>query len=151
MKNLNLKRLLLIAVVVLATSLQGCAAGLGGAYEHGVEYCNIGKQKLTYLKIQYAEVMRPIEVQFRNFLEGNDKQCINGRGTVAYMPIPVTMKVEWQTTEGSRHSTTIPIRSLVTNMHPARRFQVRFNDEHVQIYQTNVTLTARDYTVIFEQ
>jgi len=146
-KNLNLKRLLQIAVVVLATSLQGCAAGLGGAYEHGVGFCNVGDKALIYSKIQYNHITRLQEVVHK----AGDKQCLSDFGYVAYMPIPVTMTVEWQTVDGLRHKAIVPIRSLVTNKHPARRFQVRFNDEHVQIYQTNVTLTARDYTLVFEQ
>jgi hypothetical protein len=150
-KNLNLKSLFLIALFSLATSLQGCAAGLGGAYEHGIGYCNVGSQKIAYLKIEYGDVLRPIELSFQKLFIGGDKNCLSGGSHVAYMPIPVTMTVEWQTVDGPRRKAIVPIRSLVTNKHPARRFQVRFNDEHVQVYQTNVTLTTRDYTVIFEQ
>lgn len=67
------------------------------------------------------------------------------------MPIPQTMYVEWQTEDGQRHSATIPIRSLVTQKHPVRSFQVRINDEGVKIYQTNLTLTSDDSTLIFEK
>jgi len=151
-KNLNLKRLLQIAVVVLATSLQGCAAGLGGAYEHGIGYCNMGNKTLVYRHLEYGKLIWLKEDTNPHI--GGDKNCLGGSVFVGEMPIPVTMTVEWQTSDGPRHKVVVPVRSLVTNKHPARRFQVRFNDEHVQVVQVyfNVRQPYLDAsTVIFEQ
>jgi hypothetical protein len=152
MRTLNIKHLLLIPVIAMVMFLQGCTVGATGgqAFLHGFEYCNIGTQSLDYIKIEYGEV-RPTEVKFIKKRAGGDINCIDRSGTTAHMPVPVNMRVVWETTDGKRNSATIPIRSLVTSKHPITSFQVRFNDEHVQVYQTNVTLEVRQYTMIFEQ
>lgn len=144
------KRLAAAFLIACSIALSGCAIAPSGAFLHSFHHCNMGTKSLTYLKIIYGEV-RPTEVNYRKPYPGGDSNCINRSGTTAHMPIPEHMYVEWQTEDGQRHSATIPIRSLVTQKHPVRSFQVRINDEGLQIYQTNLTPPVRDYTLIFEK
>lgn len=154
-KNLNLKRLLLIAVVVLATSLQGCAAGLGGAYEHQLGYCHMGDKTLIYKRIEYGQLIWPGAPTETNASPGGrNKNCLGGASFTGQMPVPEIMTVEWQTIDGPRHRVSIPIRAKLNPKHPMTSIDVRFNDEHVQvlqIYLNGLQPYKNASTIIFEQ
>jgi len=151
-KTLNLKRLLLIAVVVLATSLQGCAAGFG-AQLHGLSYCNAGDKDIVFLRIQYGEIIYPFDpvIKIRG---GLDKNCIDGHGITGYNPIPQSMTVEWKADGYSAKRAIIPIRSLMTNAHPMTNIKIRIEDEKIQIRQIFLSGSQpfrNASTIIFEQ
>jgi hypothetical protein len=154
MRTLYFKQLLLISVIALVMVLQGCATGgsSGVAYEHGIGYCNIGAKTLVYRHLEYGNVVWLKEDTNRH--KGGDTSCLGGSVYVAQMPIPETMKIEWQTEGGVRHKVDVPLRSLISSKHPTTQIKVRFNDEHLQIMQINLDGLQpfkNVKTIIFEQ
>ncbi len=130
-----LKMNLIVWLCLVCVHLLGCATVQSDAFFHGIGYCNAGLKDITYLKIQYGNIERPVGQPLSNFTGGLDRQCNNGADYVTMMPIPENVKVEWQTINGPRHKVTVPIRSLIKSANPVSRIRIKLIDEKLQILQ----------------
>ena len=112
--------------------LQGCAS-MQKPY-HTLHYCNVGTVTLTSFKIQYGPVHLPFfaNIPYRG---GTDTKCLGGASTSGPMNIPETMQVEWSTVDGQEHRADLPVRSKLNGRYPTDTIDVRFNGDHVEIFE----------------
>jgi hypothetical protein len=121
---------LLLAVGVF--QLQGCSAMQEPFHQLGT--CNVGNANLTYTRIQYGQVVWPMNTA-TFWRGGKDPNCLNNFSISQTMPIPKIMTVEWATEDGVHHKTDVPIKSKLNGRYSTHTIQVRINDDRVEVFE----------------
>ncbi len=99
---------------------------------HAIEYCNMGNTTITFIKINYGEVIWPLTSD-RNDRGGKDLNCSGGSSLVSQMPVPEVMTVEWAIENGKTRKVNIPVKSGLDSRYPVRAIKVKFNNDHVEV------------------
>lgn len=133
-KNATLMRRLFgaIATFTFLILVQGCAIAQNQL--HSLEYCNIGNTTITFIKIDYGEVVWPLTPE-SNYRGGKDPNCLGGSGIGAPMPIPEIMTVEWAIENGDKRKINIPIKSKLNGKYPLSVIKVKVNNDQIEVVE----------------
>jgi hypothetical protein len=126
------QRVIGLSLTVGVVLLQGCSAIQEPFHQLG--HCNVGNSNLTYTRIQYGQVVWPMNAA-TFWLGGKDPNCLNNFSISQTMPIPKTMTVEWTTEDGVHHKVDVPIKSKLNGDYPTHTIQVRLNDDRIEVFE----------------
>lgn len=124
--TLGLRQLLPVALIA---ALSACSTVQSlGDIEHGLSVANKGDSRISNVVIQYGKVTR--------------NECTLGcppksGGGVwnAPMPIPDTMQVTWETSDGKKREVTMPVKSRIKDRSRLRTLYFEFTGDRLVVMQ----------------
>ena len=96
--------------------------------EHGLSVANKGDSRISNVVIQYGKITRKECVPFCHPKSG-------GGVWNAPMPIPETMQVTWETSDGQRRDVTVPVRSRVKDRNRLETLYLEFSGSQLSVQQ----------------
>ena len=96
--------------------------------EHGLSVANKGDSRISNVVIQYGKIMRKECVPFCHPKSG-------GGVWNAPMPIPDTMQVTWETSDGQKRDVTVPVKSRIKDRHRLETLYLEFSGSQLSVQQ----------------
>lgn len=115
--------------VALMVALSACSTVQSlGEIEHGLSVANKGDTRISNVVIQYGKITR------RECTLGCPPKSGGGVWN-APMPIPDTMQVSWETSDGKKREVTVPVKSRVKDRYRLRTLYLEFSGSQLSIRQ----------------
>ena len=99
-----------------------------GEIEHGLSVANKGDSRISNVIIQYGKITR------RECVRGCPPKSEAGLWN-APMPIPETMQVTWETSDGQKHEVTVPVKSRIRDRYRLRTLYLEFSGSQLSVRQ----------------
>ena len=96
--------------------------------EHGLGVANRGDSRISNVVIQYGKIMRNECIPFCHPKSG-------GGVWNAPMPIPDTMQVTWETSDGQKREVTVPVKSRIKDRYRLRTLYLEFSGSQLSVRQ----------------
>ena len=111
------------------TALTACSTVQSlGEIEHGLSVSNKGDSRISNVVIQYGKITR------KECLRGCPPQSEAGLWN-APMPIPDTMQVMWDTSDGQKREVTISVKSRIKDPRRLRNLYFQFSGDQLNVIQ----------------
>lgn len=115
--------------VALMVALSACSTVQSlGEIEHGLSVANKGDTRISNVVIQYGKITR------RECTLGCPPKSGGGVWN-APMPIPDTMQVSWETSDGKKREVTVHVKSRVKDRYRLRTLYLEFSGSQLSIRQ----------------
>ena len=99
-----------------------------GEIEHGLSVANRGDSRISNVVIQYGKITR------RECVRGCPPKSEAGLWN-APMPIPETMQVTWETSDGEKHEVTVPVKSRIKDRYRLRTLYLEVSGGQLSVRQ----------------
>ena len=99
-----------------------------GEIEHGLSVANRGDSRISNVVIQYGKITRKECIPFCHPKSG-------GGVWNAPMPIPDTMQVTWETSDGQKREVTVPVKSRIRDRYRLRTLYLEFSGGQLSVRQ----------------
>ena len=117
------------ALAGIFLTLAACSAVQSlGEIEHGLSVANKGDSRISNVVIQYGKITR--------------KECVKGCPAKseaglwnAPMPIPDSMQVTWETSDGHKREVTVPVKSRIKDPRRLRNLYFQFSGDQLIVIQ----------------
>ena len=117
------------AFIGIALSFSACSTVQSmGEIAHGLSVANKGDSRISNVVIQYGKITRKECVPFCHPKSG-------GGVWNAPMPIPDTMQVTWETSDGQKRDVTVPVKSRIKDRNRLRTLYLEFSGSQLSVQQ----------------
>ena len=99
-----------------------------GEIEHGLSVANRGDSRISNVVIQYGKITRKECIPFCHPKSG-------GGVWNAPMPIPDTMQVTWETSDGQKREVMVPVKSRIKDRSRLRTLYLEFSGGQLLVRQ----------------
>ena len=99
-----------------------------GEVEHGLSVANRGDSRISNVVIQYGKITRKECIPFCHPKSG-------GGVWNAPMPIPDTMQVTWETSDGQKREVMVPVKSRIKDRSRLRTLYLEFSGGQLLVRQ----------------
>ena len=99
-----------------------------GEIEHGLSVENKGDSRISNVVIQYGKIMRKECIPFCHPKSG-------GGVWNTPMPIPDTMQVTWETSDGKKQEVMVPVKSRIKDRYRLRTLYLEFRGTQLSVRQ----------------
>ena len=117
------------ASAVIFLALAACSTvQSSGEIEHGLSVANRGDSRISNVVIQYGKITRKECVPFCHPKSG-------GGVWNAPMPIPETMQVTWETSDGQKRDAAVRVKSRIKDRNRLRTLYLEFSGGQLSVRQ----------------
>ena len=123
------QRVFAFLAVSVCMAFAACSAVQSlGEIEHGLSVANKGDSRISNVIIQYGKITR------RECVRGCPPKSEAGLWN-APMPIPETMQVTWETSDGQKHEVTVPVKSRIKDRYRLRTLYLEVSGGQLSVRQ----------------
>ena len=123
------RRVCTFAAISVCMALAACSTVQSlGEIAHGLSVANRGDSRISNVVIQYGKVTRKECIPFCHPKSG-------GGVWNAPMPVPDTMQVTWETSDGQKREVTVPVKSRIRDRYRLRTLYLEFSGSQLSVRQ----------------